>query len=47
VRVKDNHAHWLNKQAKAVNFVWNYINELSSRSIKERGVILSEFDLHS
>ena len=46
VRVKDNHAHLLNKQAKAVNFVWHYINELSSRSIKERGVFLSEFDLH-
>ena len=46
VRVKDNHAHLLNKQAKAINFVCNDINELSSRSIKERGVFLSEFDLH-
>jgi putative transposase len=46
VRVKDKHAHLLSQQAKAVNFVWNYINELSSRSIKERGVFLSEFDLH-
>lgn len=46
VRVKDKHAFLLNQQAKAVNFVWNYINELSSRSIKERGVFLSEFDLH-
>jgi putative transposase len=46
VRVKDKHAHLLNQQAKAINFVWNYINELSSRSIKERGVFLSEFDLH-
>ena len=45
-RVKDKHAHLLNQQAKAINFVWNYINELSSRSIKERGVFLSEFDLH-
>ena len=46
VRVKDKHAHLLSQQAKVVNFVWNYINELSSRSIKERGVFLSEFDLH-
>jgi len=46
VRVKDKHAHLLKQQAKAVNFVWNYINELSSRSIKERRVFLSEFDLH-
>jgi transposase len=46
VRVKDNHAHLLGQQAKSVNFVWNYINELSSRSIKERSVFLSEFDFH-
>tara|TARA_R110001583_G_scaffold21308_1_gene80825 strand:+ start:2135 stop:3187 length:1053 start_codon:yes stop_codon:yes gene_type:complete len=46
VRVKDKHAHLLNQQAKAINFFWNYINELSSRSIKERGVFLSEFYLH-
>lgn len=29
-----------------MNFVWNYINELSSRSILERGKFLSEYDLH-
>ncbi len=32
--------------AKSVNFVWNYINELSHRSIKERSVFLSAYDLH-
>jgi IS605 OrfB family transposase len=46
VRVKDKHAYLLSQQAKAINFVWNYINELSARSIKERGVFMSEFDLH-
>lgn len=45
-RVKDKHIKHLNKVAANVNFVWNYINELSSRSIKERGVFLSEFDIH-
>ncbi|MCV6590450.1 MAG: transposase, partial [Marinobacterium sp.] len=31
--------------ARSVNFVWNYINELSHRSIKERGVFLSAYDI--
>ncbi|MDY7219279.1 hypothetical protein TOI97_06835 [Denitrificimonas sp. JX-1] len=32
--------------ARSVNFVWNFVNELSQRSIKERGVFLSAFDMH-
>ena len=32
--------------ASSVNFVWNYINELSHRSIRERGRFLSAYDLH-
>ncbi|MGI2028562.1 RNA-guided endonuclease InsQ/TnpB family protein [Endozoicomonas acroporae] len=46
VRVKDKHAKLLSKIARSVNFVWNYINELSSRSIKERSVFLSAYDIH-
>lgn len=46
IRVKDRHKSVLDQQSKAVNFVWNYINELSSRSIKERGTFLSAFDIH-
>ena len=46
VRVKDKHARALAKQAAAVNLVWNYLNELSHRAIKERGKFLSAFDLH-
>ncbi len=46
VRVKDKHAKQLTAMARSVNFVWNYINELSHRSIKERGVFMSAFDLH-
>jgi len=45
VRVKDKHAKALAQQAASVNFVWNYLNELSSRSIKEHGRFLSAFDL--
>ena len=46
VRVKDKHAKVLARQAASVNFVWNYINGLSSRSIRERGQFLSAFDIH-
>ncbi len=46
VRVRDKHASQLENMARAVNFVWNYINELSTRSIKERGQFLSAYDIH-
>lgn len=47
VRIKDKHAPMLRKWAQSVNTVWNYINELSFRSIKERGRFLSAFDIHA
>lgn len=46
VRVKDRHRPLLNQMARSVNFVWNYVNDLSSRSIRERGTFLSAFDIH-
>lgn len=46
VRVRDKHAPLLRQMARSVNFVWNYLNELSWRAIRERGVFLSAFDLH-
>ncbi|HZJ93215.1 MAG TPA: transposase, partial [Thiopseudomonas sp.] len=45
VRVKDKHIPLLNNMARSVNFVWNFVNELSQRSIKERGVFLSAYDI--
>jgi len=45
VRVRDKHATVLRQMARSVNFAWNYLNELSQRSIRERGVFLSAFDL--
>ena len=45
VRIKDKHAAWLNSQAREVNFVWNYCNELSHRSIREHGKFLSAYDI--
>lgn len=45
IRIKDNNSHYLSQMAKSVNFVWNYVNELSSRSILEKGVFLSAYDI--
>lgn len=45
VRVRDRHAPLLNSMARSVNLVWNFVNELSHRSIKERGVFLSAYDI--
>jgi hypothetical protein len=45
-RIKDKHSKVLIEWAKAVNFTWNYINELSSRLIREKGKFLSAFDIH-
>lgn len=45
VRIKDKHSKVLCEWARAVNFTWNYINELSSRSIRERGKFLSAYDI--
>ena len=44
VRVKDKHAKVLRQMAREVNFVWNYCNDLSYRSIRERKTWLSGFD---
>ena len=46
VRVRDKHRPLLNNMARSVNRVWNFVNELSHRSIKERGVFLSAYDIH-
>lgn len=46
VRIKDKHAYGLRQRANSVNFVWNYINELSSRFIRERSRFLSAYDIH-
>lgn len=45
LRVKDKHRKVLCLQAQSVNLVWNYINELSSRFIKEKNKFLSNYDI--
>jgi len=45
LRVRDNHAADLNRQARAVSFVWNYLNETQKKAMQDRRQWLSAFDL--
>ena len=45
LRIKDKHSTLLNGLARDVNMVWNYLNELSSRAIRERRQFMSGYDL--
>lgn len=47
LKVKKPYYKRLNKLAAEVNFVWNYINGLSSYMIKNRRRWLSAYDMHS
>ena len=47
VRIRDKHVKTLNAWAYSVNQVWNYCNELSYRSIRERQQWLSGYDLQN
>lgn len=46
IRVRDKHKTQLQAMSRSVNYVWNYLNELSIRSIKEHGRFLSAYDMH-
>ncbi|OLF40038.1 RNA-guided endonuclease TnpB family protein [Psychrobacter sp. Rd 27.2] len=45
LRIKDKHAAQLNILAWSVNFVWNYVNELSFKHLKRTGKFFSAYDL--
>lgn len=45
IRIKDKHAGVLSSMAREVNMAWNFCNETSFRSIRERQKFLSGFDL--
>jgi len=45
LRLRDKHAAELNRQARAVNFVWNYCNELSGKAWRDHRRWLSKFEL--
>lgn len=44
-RLRDKHAAELNRQARAVNFVWNYCNETQKKAAQAHRKWLSVFDL--
>ncbi|EIM99503.1 transposase, orfB, partial [Paraburkholderia hospita] len=45
-RLKDKHASLLRELAREVNFVWNYVNELSFKVWRREGRFLSGYDFH-
>lgn len=45
LRLRDKHAAELNRQARAVNFVWNYCNEMQQKAVKDGRRWLSSGDL--
>ena len=45
LRIKDQHAKVLIQLASEVNFVWNYVNDLSFKNLKRTGGFLSAFDI--
>ena len=46
LRVKDKHAKMLCAQAREVNMVWNFVNELSMKHTERTGKFFSSYDLH-
>ena len=45
LRIKDKHAKVLTELAKQVNFVWNYVNELSYNHLNKHNKFLSAYDI--
>ena len=41
LRIKDKHSKILEQLASEVNFVWNYVNDLSFKHLKRKGEFLS------
>lgn len=45
LRIKDKHCKVLDQLASEVNFVWNYVNDLSYKHLKKTGKFFSAFDI--
>lgn len=45
LRIKDKHASVLNNLAAEVNFVWNYVNDLSFKHLQKTGKFFSSYDI--
>nr|WP_312276606.1 transposase [Moraxella sp. CTOTU46711] len=46
LRIRDKHTDQLNRLSGAVNFVWNYINDLSYKHLQKTGKFFSAYDLN-
>lgn len=46
LRIKDKHSKVLTELAIQVNFVWNYVNNLSFNYLKKHNKFLSSYDIH-
>ena len=47
LRLKDKHSAFLREQSRAVNFVWNFCNELSVKHFERKRAFMSAFDMHA
>ncbi|WP_230661260.1 RNA-guided endonuclease InsQ/TnpB family protein [Psychrobacter sp. I-STPA10] len=47
LRIKDKHANQLNKLAGSVNYVWNYVNDLSYKYLMRTGKFFSAYELNA
>ena len=45
LRIKDKHCEVLDQLASEVNFVWNYVNDLSFKHLKRKGEFLTASDI--
>ncbi|STY95435.1 transposase, IS605 OrfB family [Moraxella atlantae] len=46
LRIKDKHTDQLNRLSGSVNFVWNYVNDLSFKYLQRTGKFFSAYDLN-
>ena len=46
LRIRDKHINQLNRLSGAVNFVWNYVNDLSYKHLQKTGKFFSAYDLN-
>ena len=46
LRIRDKHTAKLNKLSGSVNFVWNYVNDLSYKHLQKTGKFFSAYDLN-
>jgi IS605 OrfB family transposase len=45
LRLRDKHCRSLNAQARSVNFVWNYVNEVQKKAVQSLRPWMSKYDL--